>query len=307
MNKKYISNRVFFLFDELIDYLNGLALTGKYVFRGFSKQDQLLPGIIRDSDYSNREKELLTYFEKYGSSYYSANSPIDFMSYAQHFGLPTRLIDFTRNPYIALSFALYMPKGSKYKYNDDKDFYYIVYASREDNIVLDSLPINNGINNSIFHTNSMAKQTCASIGLIDDYFSNNYLGTNPLTILSNSNYPLDIVNSKTTLEKIKQKRILFIEPNQSNQRIIMQQGLFMFPYCLDEKEHSDIVRKNTHLIKIHKNARMELLKYLETLGFDSFRLMPDLASICNAITRKVKDSRDNVIPKEKEDKELVTN
>lgn len=69
----------------------------------------------------------------------------------------------------------------------------------------------------------------------------------------------------------------------------MQQGLFMFPYNLDKETHLEIIENNTCLIKIHKNTRRDLLKYLNTLGINSFRLMPDLQSICYAIKRNVID------------------
>ena len=96
--------------EKLIDILNGFARKGEYVFRGYGKQDELYPSIIRDKDLRKEEEKLLENFERYGSNYYKANTPIDFMSYAQHFGLPTRLLDFTFNPYIALSFATYNKK-----------------------------------------------------------------------------------------------------------------------------------------------------------------------------------------------------
>lgn len=89
----------------VIDRLNDLAKKGGFVFRGYGKQDELLPNIIRKGNFVNIEDKLLKDFEKYGSSYFHATTPIDFMSYAQHFGLPTRLLDFTYNPLIALYFA----------------------------------------------------------------------------------------------------------------------------------------------------------------------------------------------------------
>ncbi len=71
----------------------------------------------------------------------------------------------------------------------------------------------------------------------------------------------------------------------------MQQGLFMFPYTLDKEKHKEILEKNTGLIMIHKDARDELLEYLNTIGLTSFRLMPDLQSVCNAIKRKYTEER----------------
>lgn len=68
--------------------------------------------------------------ENYGSSYFYAATPIEFMSCAQHLGLPTRLSDFTYNPFIALSFALYTTKGTRYTYDDDKYYGFVVTFGR---------------------------------------------------------------------------------------------------------------------------------------------------------------------------------
>ena len=146
----------------VIDRLNELAKTGRYVFRGYGKQDELLPNIIRKGNYVDIEDKLLKDFEKYGSSYFHATTPIDFMSYAQHFGLPTRLLDFTRNPFIALSFALYSPKSNgRYNVPEDKEYYYVRYASLDDNLCAPSIPLREDIyNNKLTRTDSLAVRAC---------------------------------------------------------------------------------------------------------------------------------------------------
>jgi len=65
----------------------------------------------------------------------------------------------------------------------------------------------------------------------------------------------------------------------------------MFPYTLDEKKHLHIIESNTRLIKIKKDLRNDLLAYLDTIGINAFRIMPDLPSVCEAVERKVKDRR----------------
>lgn len=84
----------------------------------------------------------------------------------------------------------------------------------------------------------------------------------------------------------------------------MQQGLFMFPYSLDQEKHKEILTRNTNLIKIHKDARNELLEYLDTIGLNSFRLMPDLQNVCDAIKRKYTEERKG---SSKSKKEFVLN
>ena len=279
--------------EKVIDKLTRLAKEGNYVFRGYEKQDQLLPSIIREKDLQNCENILLHDFEKYGSHYFHANTPIDFLSYAQHFGLPTRLLDFTYNPFIALAFATNSKKYSKNNtYIDDRTYYYIRVASINDNILLNALPNPDGTYISKYNqVDSMATRACQAINIISDMFGKNILNYKRELLIS-AMPPIEGINDELTLDKkIQQRRILFIDPNQSNQRIIMQQGLFMIPYTLDQEKHKAILEDNTSLIMIHENMRPQLRKYLDTLGFNSFRLMPDLASICEAVKRKTIDDR----------------
>lgn len=271
-------------FEEVLNRFNHLAMNGSFVFRGYGKQDELLPNIIRDKkSYVKIEKKLLEDFEKYGSNYYHATTPIDFMSYAQHYGIPTRLLDFTYNPYIALSFSLYNPKSSNYKYADDKEYYYVRYASLKENLIEYTIALSEDIyNNSLTRTDSLGAKTGKYIDNISNLFDVN--------IEHGRNTAIGSLKDVEKMKKIRNRTILFIDSNQSNQRIIMQQGLFMFPYILDEKEHLEILEKNSKCIMIHKDLRNELLRYLDTLGYNAFRLMPDLTSICEAIKRRNMDS-----------------
>ena len=252
-------------FQTVIDRLNLLARNGDYVFRGYGRQDEMFPNIIRDKDFSNVETILLQDFEKYGSNYFRANTPIDFMSYAQHFGLPTRLLDFTRNPFIALSFALYMPKGPKYKDEEDKTYYYVRYASLEDNLCVPSIPLNDDLYNmKLTRTDSLATKATQCIDSVTDLFGNNNMHR---SVFALDGFKDTVDNTYRKQEKIRDHVILFVDPNQSNQRIIMQQGLFMFPYTLDKEEHLNVIKRHSKVIKIHKDLRDELIKYLDALAY----------------------------------------
>ena len=289
--------------DKLINRLNELAGDGNYVFRGYNKQEQLLPNIIRNN-MIDVENELLFQFERFGAQYINTNNPIDFMSYAQHFGLSTRLLDFTYNPFVALYFALFSPKSNgKYVHPDDRLYYYIRFASTKENILVKHIPyLNQG---PFFEINSLAQRSVALIDTVDLMFDKektiklDFLFENRSQIIQgffNTVATYSDVDNKNLYvqeneDKVSKRKILFIDPSQSNQRLIMQQGLFMFPYTLNKNEHLNIIMDSTQVIKIHKDLRDQLLDYLDTLGINAFRIMPDLSSVCSAVERKVKDAR----------------
>lgn len=281
--------------QDVIKRLNDLVRTGDYVFRGYGKQEELLPNIIRGRvNFTDIEGDLLKDFEKYGSSYFHATNPIDFMSHAQHFGLPTRLLDFTHNPFIALSFSLYTTKSNAdYANAEDKYFYYVRYASLTKNLCLTSIPLSDDIYNSeLTRTDSLATRACQCIDSIEDFFGENKLDRSILSIIQAIPDIRGVIKDmQEAQEKIREHVILFVDPNQSNQRIIMQQGLFMFPYTLEKEEHLRILDEHSQYIMVHKNHRDELIQYLDALGYNTFRLMPDLSSICEAVKRRNIDKR----------------
>lgn len=97
------------------------------VFRGQPVQGNLLPSIARKDpsvDTTAIEKKVLEQLKLQGASMLAANgnTDLDLLVTAQHYGLKTRLLDWTTNPLVALWFACADYKdGDVYVYGLEAD------------------------------------------------------------------------------------------------------------------------------------------------------------------------------------------
>lgn len=100
---------------SLINDLIRLTRSDQYIFRGVSRRIELNPSICRKYDretqtlvnLKDQEFALLHAFRQQASNLLSGTmETLDYVACAQHYGIPTRLIDWTCNPFTALYFAL---------------------------------------------------------------------------------------------------------------------------------------------------------------------------------------------------------
>jgi len=119
-NKEIIKNKEILINDinEFIDYVSkDLPENKVHLFRGQRDVRWGLEAVVfRDNYNENKEKKIYEIITKYNFDEFSNNeSFFDELIQMQHYGIPTRLLDWTYNPLIALYFVV--------AYEDDNDGY----------------------------------------------------------------------------------------------------------------------------------------------------------------------------------------
>lgn len=283
---------------EVIQYFAERATdSDTMVYRGYRKGDELLPTLYRKEhsaeEYRTFEETMLRDICKYGTQYMHGNTGIEIVANAQHYGLPTRLLDFTWNPFVALFFAMYN------KVEKDETYRYVGCIDISEQVLFDDVPEQTTDAECItLNEESMRDKGIA----LKDYFEGIALsgevkeGDTIVKYISKK-CGIDPNERKAAAERVRERlasgRLVFAEAGWSNPRILMQQGLFLIPHALysgGETPVQDVLRtrlkKQMNAIKIHTALRAPILEILSRMGFDTYHLMPDFESACRALRDK---------------------
>ena len=244
-----------------------------FVFRGLSDQSyRLFTSLIRlEGRYEKLEKHLLRSFRKYGQDMAQKCSSIwHLLAIAQHYGLPTRLMDWTYSPYVALHFAT----ANHEKYKLDGVIWVVNYQKAHS-----QLP--NELKEHL-HTEGAQAFTVELLSvLFREMRSEN---------LSGEDYSFhDVIRSLEAFDRHKKfgEFLLFFEPPSMDERIVNQYGLFsVMPNsqrAIDDwlQNHPDYYRR----IIIPAKLKWEFRDKLDQCNITERVLFPGLDGLSSYLRR----------------------
>lgn len=264
------------LIDQL-DNLNGTVYDDNVLifYRGHSSRHfDLLPSIYRNYDLVKNEDRLFKdIIAKSPGEFKECNSTFEKLVKMQHYSLPTRLLDITTNPLVALYFAC--------ADNDRKDEDGMLYRFE----IKES---------QLKYFDSDAVSVVANISRRPIDFEITSIKGNDRDNFNNEDAIMYLLHEirtekphfKPVIDKEDIEKVFCVKPILDNPRIIKQEGAF-FLYGIKGQKSSpaDFKFHYTYFI-INKSDKKKILKQLESLGIDESTLFPEIEHVAKHLKEK---------------------
>ena len=272
--------------DSLSDFIslstNNFNSSNNVFYRGHANlMWKLIPSIYRDNNWIiNEHKMFREIIIRNPEEFQNTKSTFEKLTIMQHYGLPTRLLDITKNPLVALYFAC----SDESEINNPGEI--IIFTPEEETIkYYDS--------DTVSMISNLAKcERTLKIDFSKDDFNNNYLSGLKLLHLIKEEKPYFL----SEMNPNDFNNTLFVRPINNNPRIKRQSGYFILFGIEEEIKYAaninSIYKKEKLETRffIEESNKMKILKDLEGLGINGESLFPEIEKGTEYLKLKYKSS-----------------
>jgi hypothetical protein len=270
---------------EFIDAVSKLTkrITSIHVFRGQRNSEWIdNPGILRQSSkmISHEYSAVRDLQSVHPQEFYQDLNMFDKLVRMQHYGLPTRLMDVSSNPLVALFFAT-EPYRSTKKEIDGRVVVYDVPKIRRKYFDSDSVSCVSNLAN-------LTDEEKAEL------LDNEKLDIDDFQKLPSCDRLIQFIRAekahfRPAIKPTDLSRAYYVTPKMQNNRIIAQHGAFIIfglRIVMTKRSTENDSTITRTLIDIPQAAKALIRRELDMLGINAGTLFPDLGHAASEIVRK---------------------
>ncbi|MBI5136099.1 MAG: FRG domain-containing protein [Nitrospirae bacterium] len=245
------------------------------LYRGHSdrKAFMLLPSVLRDDKFRNAEETILRELvASHPAEFMGDATTLDQLVRVQHYSLPTRLLDVTWNPLVALYFAsndkdgisgeviVFRVKRSSVKFFDSDSVSCVANLAHLKNSEKED--INFDLPNDIFNTQHQVDRLLHFIRVEKPHFS-------------------PVIRPSTL------KTVLCVKPKKSNRRILAQSGAFLLFGMTESLDEMPVDGIAVERIQINGKKKKKIVWELDRMGFNEASMFPEIEKAAAYIKDKL--------------------
>lgn len=261
----------------------------KLFFRGVSNESyMLIPSIMRYTDKNLEEFRFESFYYKQIEvmcpDAFAGKSHFDHISMMQHYGCPTRLLDITSNPLVALYFAC---KRNKDHNNSNNGIVY-VFAPRENELLAydnEKVVYLSSIAALSNHEKDCLYKACCQ-ALMDGVSLQGNENEGVLALfneLSKEHHGID-----HHVNPIDLLSIYYVQPTHNNRRLEKQDGAFILSGLARNFMDICCLIQSESVLSITITNQDTILRELELLGINETSLFPEIESVAHYLKEKQK-------------------